>query len=493
MKDPKSIFHEILMRNFESKKNNVALVSEKRSLTYAVFLDEVYYCKDYYENNGVSKGKRVVIFMENCPEFAIAFMALNLCGAVIIPIYVKLGIEKLQNILIFYEPDYIITNGLNYANLLQAQPLINSFVTGIFIHDEKGNLGINRIGGTSVIVPMEDDIAVILSSSGTTSDPKGIMLTDGNIVSNTVAIAEYMGICGDDRILMVKSINHSSSITGELLVGLYAGCTIYIFAGIMHARRVLDSLQKNRITIFFAVPSILNDIVRHKNAESFDLQSLRIIHFYGAVMNNSDMDALFDCVDNCELIYSYGLTEASPRVTYAKKDRLIKYKGTSGIALPSVSIRIENGMGDEDGEEQGEIVIKGPNVMRGYFKNPALTRKVLRDGELYTDDLGHIDADGNLYVMGRKDNMIIKNGRNIFPEEIESVITLANEVSEALVVGKNDKIVAYVVSSEQSIDDKKLIDFCRQKLEDYKVPDKIVRVAELKKNANNKLLRNAEY
>ena len=210
-------------------------------------------------------------------------------------------------------------------------------------------------------------------------------------------------------------------------------------------------------------------------------------------MNDRDMNALFECFKNCELIYSYGLTEASPRVTYAKRDRLIRYKGTSGIALPSVSIRVECGKSDEVGEGQGEIVVKGPNVMRGYFKNLVLTQKVLRNGELYTGDLGHIDAEGNLYVMGRKDNMIIKNGRNIFPEEIERVVSLFDKVSEVLVVGKNEKVIAYVVSEEELINEKELITFCQKKLEDYKVPDKIVKVSELKKNANNKLLRKLEY
>lgn len=493
MKCKKSIFDEILMRNFENKKNNIALVSEKRSLTYANFLDEVYFVKDYYEKSGVAKGKRVVIFMENCPEFAVSFMALNLCGAVIIPIYVKLGIEKLQSILMFYEPDFIATNDLNYESLTQTQFVIDSFVTGIFIHDEKGSIEINRFGGKSVAILMDDDVAVILSSSGTTSEPKGVMLTNDNIISNTSSIAEYMGVDSDDRILMVKSINHSSSITGELLVGLYAGCTIYIFSGIMHARLVLDSLQQNRISVFFAVPSILHDIIKSRYVESFNLQSLRIIHFYGAVMNNGDMNALLEYFRSCELIYSYGLTEASPRVTYAKKDRLVKYKGASGIALPSVSIRIECDNNEEDSNGLGEIVVKGPNVMRGYFKNPVLTQNVLRNGELYTGDLGYIDVDGNLYVIGRKDNMIIKHGRNIFPEEIERVVSLFDEVSEVLVSGKDEKVIAYVVSNQESINERELIMFCRKKLEDYKVPDKIVRVPKLKKNANNKLLRNADY
>ena len=363
----------------------------------------------------------------------------------------------------------------------------------MLIHDDRGNIEVNNVGGKGTDIPIDDSVAVILSSSGTTSEPKGIMLTNDNIISNTSSIADYMGIMWSDRILMVKSINHSSSITGELLVGLYAGCSIYIHSGIIHARLLLDSMQKNKISVFFAVPSILNDLIRCKNIKGFDLQSLRVIHFYGAVMNSSDMEALFETFPRCEMIYSYGLTEASPRVTYAKRNRLTKYRGTSGIALPSVSIRVEYGMDDKPGTGVGEIVVKGPNVMCGYFKSPDLTQKVLKNDELYTGDLGHIDEHGNLYVMGRKDNMIIKNGRNIFPEEIERIIAIIDEVSEVLVSEKNEKIVAYVVPSQETINEKRLIAFCRENLEDYKVPDKIVKVQELKKNANNKLIRNIEY
>lgn len=489
----KCIFSEIFLRDFENKKANLAIVSDKRSLTYGELVNEIYLAQASYEKCGIAKGTRVVVFMENSPEFTVAFMALNLCEAVIIPIYVKLGSEKLSNILRFYEPSFIVTNSFNFENLNQVTRTYGSFVKKVLIHDEKGDIEVINVDGKEAIVPINDSVAIILSSSGTTSDPKGIMLTNDNIISNTSSIASYMGIEGKDRIFMVKSINHSSSITGELLVGLYAGCSIYIHSGIMHPRLLLDSMQKNKISVFFAVPSILNDLTKCKNIKDFDLQSLRIIHFYGAVMNGSDMDALFETFPKCEMIYSYGLTEASPRVTYAKRDRLMKFSGTSGIALPSVSVRVEYGVDEKTGSNEGEIVVKGPNVMCGYFKRPDLTQKVLRNDELYTGDLGHVDEYGNLYVMGRKDNMIIKNGRNVFPEEIEKIIAALDEVAEVLVSEKNEKIVAYVVPSLESINDKKLIAFCRENLEDYKVPDKIVKVQELKKNANNKLIRNIEY
>lgn len=488
-----SIFSEIFLNNFEIKKNNMAIVSGKCSLSYEDLLKRIYSAKKYYEECGVSKGKRVIIFMENCPEFTISFMALNICGAIVIPIYVKVGREKLQDICNFYCPDYISTNSMNYETLLPIKPLISSYMAGVFIHADNGKLEMDSYGGKSVDIPVDNDITVILSSSGTTSDPKGIMLTDENITSNSSAIAKYMEIDRDDRIYMVKSINHSSSITGELLVGLYAGCTIYIHTGLVHARLLLELMKKNKISVFFAVPTILNDIVRYMKTKTIEISSLRIIHFYGAVMNNSDMNALIDNFKDCELIYAYGLTEASPRVTYAKRERLLSYPGTSGIALPAVTIRIEYEEDNASHEEPGEIVVKGPNVMRGYFKNPSLTQKVLRNGELYTGDLGHIDENGNLYVMGRKDNMIIKNGRNVFPEEIERVISLFDSVSEVLVTELNEAIIAYIVSEQETINEKNLIAFCRQKLEDYKVPDRIVKVPELKKNSNNKLVRNVRY
>lgn len=488
-----NIFEDIFLNDFETKRNKTALIYDNRTMTYETLLTSIENTGEVFKKNGIGQGSRVVLFMENSIEFAVAFMALSKCKATIIPIYVKLGEEKLCHIFNFYEPEYIITNQKNVKSIDAQKNILSQFVSKVMMLDEAQNIVVDDLGGTVNGGYVADDIAIILSSSGTTSEPKGIMLTDINIITNTKAIAHYMGINGDDKILMVKSINHSSSITGEFLVGMLAGCTIVIHSGIMHAKLILDSLVKNKISVFFAVPTILNDLMRKGQIDRFDLSALRIIHFYGAVMNDDDMSLLLSTFTNCELIYSYGLTEAAPRVTYAKKEKIITHKGTSGVPLTGVEIRIN--YDDEKGKAEniGEIVVKGPNIMRGYFKNPKLTEKVLRNGELYTGDLGRLDDEGNLYVMGRKDNMMIKNGRNVFPEEIERVISLYSEVAEVLVAEKEEKIIAYVVPIESTVDGKELIQFCRKHLEDYKVPDKVCVISELKKNANNKILRNVEY
>lgn len=488
-----NIFEDILLNDFEAKRNTIALIHDNRTMTYETLLEKVQKTSEVFKENGIVQSSRVVLFMENSIEFAVSFMALSKCKAVIIPIYVKLGEEKLCNILNFYEPEYIVTNKNNFNSLDAQKDFLSQLVSKIMVLDESQNMTVIDLGGEKTSGYVDDDIAIILSSSGTTSDPKGIMLTDTNIITNTKTIAKYMGVNGNDKILMVKSINHSSSITGEFLVGMLAGCTIVIYSGIMHAKLILDSLMKNRISVFFGVPTILNDIMRKGQIDQFDLSALRVIHFYGAVMNDSDMSLLLSTFTNCELIYSYGLTEAAPRVTYALKEKLLSHKGTSGIPLSGVDIRIYFDDEKKTAENIGEVVVKGPNIMRGYFKNPTLTEKVLRDGELFTGDLGRLDEEGNLYVMGRKDNMLIKNGRNVFPEEIERVISLYSEVAEVLVTEKDEKIIAYVVPMETSVDGKMLIEFCRKHLEDYKVPDKVCIINELKKNANNKILRNVEY
>lgn len=421
-------------------------------------------------------------------------MALNICDAVIIPIYVKLGSTKLQSIIEFYSPDYIVTDE-KHLGLIKNEEIKYYNTKKIFVCTKNDDVNVLEVYGSKIQdITIDEEVTLILSSSGTTSAPKGIMLTNKNIISNTCEIARYMNISMTDSILMIKSINHSSSITGELLVGLFKGCTIHIYNGIINAQVVIDYLKEYKISVFFAVPSILVSIVERLEKQQYSMENyLKIIHFYGAVAYEKDIYKIIKYFSESEILYSYGLTEASPRVTYANKEKILCKPGTSGSAINDVKIQIKNENNVLLPYEQGEIVIKGPNVMKGYYKNDELTKKVLVNDELYTGDLGYIDEENDLFVIGRKDNMIIKNGRNIYPEEIEKVISMIDGVTEALVTGKSEIIIAYVVCdiNKQNIRDFSV--FCRHHLEDYKVPDKYVFVPELKKNANNKILRNIEY
>lgn len=484
---------DLLLEDFKNKKDRTAIITRNRQITYDALLDNIYKTVEFLISNGVEKKDRVFLFLENSIEFSETFMALNLCKSVIIPIYTKLGIDKLQAIVDFYRPTYIITNEANIDTIFNAK--INLPHTDkIFLCKGNEEMTVVNIAGIKVKdTDLDDDVAVILSSSGTTTAPKGIMLTNINIVSNTTEIARYMGVSKNDSILMIKNINHSSSITGELLVGLFSGCTIHIYNGIIHAKVILDYLKEHAISVFFAVPSIMACIIRNGVVNYHDLSKLRIIHFSGAIAQKKDIESMIKCFPNSELINAYGLTEASPRVSYATKEKLVNKSGTTGYAINGVKIQIKDNDRILDVYEKGEIVVTGPNIMKGYYRNIELTKKVLINDELHTGDLGYIDESGDLFVLGRKDNMIIKNGRNIYPEEIEKVISMIEGVVEVMVAEKNEMIVAYVVCTVEKTNMKKMINFCRQRLEDYKVPDKIIYVPELKKNPNHKVLRNVDY
>lgn len=216
-------------------------------------------------------------------------------------------------------------------------------------------------------------------------------------------------------------------------------------------------------------------------------------------MNINDIKRLIQLFPNTNIIYSYGQTEASPRVTYIEKNNLIKHLGSCGKAIDGVAVDVVNSdcISCNTGEI-GEIVVQGPNVMLGYYLNDEKTRMTVRNGKLYTGDYGYFDEEGFLYLIGRRDNMIISAGKNIYPEEIEGVIMNYPGVLEVLVIPKiksdaTCELYAYVVTKENTrIAKSSLFTFCKEHLELYKIPKDVYIVGELEKTSSGKIIRKQE-
>jgi Acyl-CoA synthetases (AMP-forming)/AMP-acid ligases II len=447
-----------------------------------------------------TSNNNILLAMDNSMEFVESFFAINKAGGTIIPVYMNMGESKLKNIIEHYEIRSIVT-------LKKYEKKINAALEGavvclesvLYIEDNGGSVTIETVDYKSEIIqePYYTDKSpcIILFSSGTTNLPKGIMLSNDNILSNVQAISEYLSLTSDDKILLMKNINHSSSITGEMLVSIHNGCLLHIQVGYITATSIMDAISKHKITVLFGVPTILTAMITHGEFNKYNMDSLRIINFYGASMAISKIRELADKFPKVNLIYSYGLTEASPRVTYIMRDDLLSKEGSSGIPLKGIEVKIMVDQREAEAYEQGEICVKGPNVMMGYYKNKEKTKGALVDGYLLTGDLGWLDTDGFLYVKGRKDNMIIKSGKNIYPEEIEAVLMGYPGMKEVLVRGEADdlvgeEIVAYVVSgNEEGLNLFHVLKHCSKVLEDYKVPGKIYHVKELKKTLSNKIIR----
>lgn len=482
---------DLLTVSAEKYKERKAVICDGMEYTYGDFNGLVQHVMLEYQNAGIQSHMKVALILDNPLHFIIAFFAIVRCKAIPVPVYSKTGEIKIAEILSGYEIDFLVASS-------DMEELIKKMQNDTILHLAGDFLIIQRKEKFTIDVDLLDT-ALLLLTSGTTSIPKAIMLSNENITNNVESISNYLKLNENDKILLIKNLNHASSIIGELLVGIYNGCTIYLTQKLPVVSTILKILDENRITVFFAVPTILKGIMCDKRILRYPLEELRIINFYGASMPKEDILKLCSIFPETNLIYSYGLTEASPRVTYIEKENILSHPGSSGKAIRNVSVKIVNRNGKEAlPGERGEIIVTGPNVMIGYYKNMEKTLKAKRDNVLYTGDLGWIDEDGFLYVTGRMDNMIISAGKNIYPEEIEGVLTTIHDIKEALVVGEMGKnevvdLKAYIVVSCESINMSEIYNICRERLENYKVPKEVHIINSLEKTVSGKIKRKQSF
>ena len=481
-----SLYHEILYRQALINENRLAVKCDLTEYTYGELNERVCELARKIKENGVTKGDKVLLMAEKPIEFVLAFFAVSLLEAIPIPLYYHTGLQKVEEILEKYEINALLCDGeLSLTGRGEAQQILVT-ERSFYLHSFGGSQDSELSG-----------VEIILFTSGTTNLPKAIMLSKDNVLSNIRAISLYLKVNANDRILLIKNLSHSSSIIGELLMGAYNGCAIVMTKKIQLSSVILKILQEDEITIFFAVPTILKDIMSHKKIGTYSLSRLRTINFYGASMHYQDILKLIDLFPRVNVIYSYGQTEASPRVTYIEREDLLKHPASCGKPIEHVTVAVV----DEQGRtalagQKGEIVVTGPNVMQGYYKNPEKTKQVIVDGVLHTGDIGYLDEEGFLYVTGRRDNMIISAGKNIYLEEVENVIMLFDGVKEVLVQPKFmdngiTELFSYIVTDgETPFDKAALFQHCKQRMENYKVPKAITVVEQLEKTPSGKIKRN---
>lgn len=472
--------NNITLYNFLVNKNNESMQveDENNKLSINQLDAKAREYADILLSLGVSKKARIALQIGHHLPFLAFFLAGILLDAVIIPLYMHIGDEKMQKLLKDLDVNYLLKEGEKDE---AAEKVIKSFGISIFCYEIR-----------NIVQPIDKDVVLIMQTSGTTAVSKGVMLSVDNVYSNIVGISDYLELKKQDRILIIKNTNHISTIIGELLVGLYTGTSMVCRSDAFKLTHLNRLINTEKISVLFAVPYILRKMLSERDKCS---NVLRIVNFYGGKIAPDEIRELLKHYPKTNFIYSYGQTEASPRVTYIKRKDLEKKSASSGKTIKGVSMYIS----DEKGKrlppyQEGEIIICGPNVMRGYYNNEELTRKVIVEGKLHSGDIGYMDDEGYLYVTGRKDNMIIVAGKNIHPEEIEMLVSAYSGVKEVLVCSKVYKrtvgLVMYLVETEKEIVSiKELYIFLRDFLEDYKVPREIIIVPKLEKTASGKIIR----
>jgi long-chain acyl-CoA synthetase len=437
----------------------------------------------------VKPGDRVGLWLKNCPEFAACVFGILQTGAVVVPINNFFKPAEVGYILNDAGIDVLISDAELSAHFLElsaARPHLKILKVEEFAapvtSDSRFTIHDSRT---------EKDLAVIIYTSGTTGKPKGAMLSHGNLLHNVNSCRIVLESVPDDCFAVLLPMFHTYMMTVGIFLPFTTGGSIVLVKSLHPPRAMLQEIFLRRATILPAVPSFYRMILGAQLPVPLPIR----IFISGSAPLPMQTLKEFEEKFKVPLIEGYGLSEASPVVS---KNPLhgVRKAGSIGIPVANVEMSVQDESGKMLGaSETGEICVRGGNVMQGYWNQPEETEKVFRGGWLLTGDVGYRDADGYYYITDRKKDMLLVNGINVYPREIEEVIYHFPGVKEAAVIGvpdarRGEQSVAFIAASEgQTLDEKTLHEFIRSKLADYKVPKQIILLPALPKNATGKILK----
>lgn len=376
-----------------------------------------------------------------------------------------------------------------YGNV-HSERIIRTIEPTCVITDTDGGIVVTDLPNGQYKEP-EQHPALIMCTSGTTGSPKGVMLAQRSILTNVRDISEYFNIDSSDTILISRPLYHCSVITGEFLLSLVKGARIVFYSGKFNPKTLLDLIKSEKITVFCGTPTMLELMARTEKDPS-EL-TLKKISISGEHLTASAAEVILKIFGHADVYNVYGLTEACPRVSYLPPYLIRKYPTSVGFPLRSVSIRIVKQDGSPAGcFEEGILWVKGDNVMLGYYNDPEMTEKVIKDGWLCTGDVASKGPYSMLRILGRSDDMIIKAGMNIYPLEIEEALKYDSRVREVIAYGYKGFYGVNQIGLRISGDFKDISEvkkLCTEVLPDYQVPSRIELLDELPKNGTGKIIR----
>lgn len=521
--------HAFLKESAERYQKKKALYFMGKRMSFATLYEEVRKMANYMQHLGLKKADRVSIMLPNCPQAVISYYAVLLAGAIVVqtnPLYKE---RELKYQLKHAEAEFIICLDVLFplvTKVREQTSIKHTIVTGIkdylpfpkniaypFIQKKEYNMVVkmeqseethiwqqmmkkSSIDYKKVEVDTKRDIALLQYTGGTTGNPKGVMLTHYNLVANVEMCKAWLYKMNKERekILGVLPFFHVYGMTTVMNMGIFIGAEVILLPK-FEAGEVLKTIQKTKPTLFPGAPTIYVGLLNHPDFKKYNLSSIEAC-ISGSAPLPIEVQEQFETATGGKLVEGYGLTETSP-VTHANFLWGNRVNGSIGVPWPDTEAKIVDMETLEElpEDEIGEIAIKGPQVMKGYWNAPEETASVLKGEWLYTNDLGYRDKHGYFYIVDRKGDMIIAGGYNIYPREIEEVLYEHEDILEVVVAGvpdayRGETVKAYIVlKSNVSLTKEELDGYCKENLAAYKVPKQYEFRNELPKTAVGKILR----
>ncbi|HEY3263022.1 MAG TPA: AMP-binding protein [Pseudonocardiaceae bacterium] len=458
-----------------------AFVHADGVVSYGDLVDQISASRAALRDLGVQRGDRVAISLAFAPDFAVAFYGALGIGAIAVPMNPALTPREAGH--------YLADSG---AKVLLAHPHAAAWTTSRDVQLVGPDQLRTHVGRAELVSLDAEDTAVILYTSGTTGTPKGAELTHGNLAFNATTLADLaiIGPLPSDVVAGVLPLFHTMGLT-VLNLTLAAGAAMWPVEK-FDARQIAELIDSAQITLLAGVPTHVQMIMTHSEDLRFRTP-LRRVTTGGAEIQPTLRTWVEERLGT-PVIEGYGLTEASPTVASHRDDAEIR-NGSAGRPLPGVDVQIVDPQGNRvPPGELGEIIVRGPNVMKGYWNNPDATAQAVSGGWLATGDIGRVDADGYLYLVDRLKQLIIRGGYNVYPREIETVLREHPAVADVAVVGIPDdrlgeEIAAFIVGTDAPRAEQQIREHARANLASYKSPRRFIFVDELPKTPTGKIAR----
>jgi long-chain acyl-CoA synthetase len=477
-------------------------------MTYRELQEAVTLFSASLQQTGTKKGDRVAIMLPNCPQYIISYYGILTVGGIVTQVNPMSVERELIHLLNDSGAGTIVVLDRFYPIIksIQKETKVNTIIVVSFQSENAlSDYNFNeflKVGGEGVshISIEPEDVAVLQYTGGTTGVSKGVMLTHSNILSNVMQSQSFFKDSiqtGEERSLSVIPFFHVFGMNSCMNFSIYSANEMILLPR-FELSEVLTTIKKEKPTLFPGVPTMYVAITNHPDAEEYGIDSIKICNSGSAPMPVELLNQ-FEKKTGAKILEGYGLSEASP-TTHCNPAFAERKPGTVGIGLPSTDYKVVDlatGMKEVSTGDIGELIIKGPQVMKGYWNLPEETSNALRDGWLYTGDIARMDDEGYVSIVDRKKDMIIASGYNVYPREVEEVIYEHPSVQEAVVIGvpdsyRGETVKAIIVQKAgEKVTEQELVRFCHGNMSSFKVPRIIEFRDELPKTSVGKILRRA--